>query len=195
MPVPMTEGSRQIFASIRKMADLPESETDWLARMADRREFEKRDHFCVIGQTNHEFAFVEEGLFQVNALSSSGEVVVLDIIFPGGFLLALDAAIKDVACEVQIEALTPAKVWIWPYELRLTAFSRHNGWRSFETVLLERAFARKNQLYHLLRTRSSRERLFNIEDELPSSWATVPRGVLASYLGITPQYLSMIHKA
>ncbi|MBO9713834.1 Crp/Fnr family transcriptional regulator [Sphingomonas sp.] len=173
-------------------AGLPPSEVRWWLENARHRRFRAGEAFCEIGQRTYDFAILRSGIVQVYGLTGGGDRVVLDFVFPGGAVMALDAAIRGIASEVVIEMVTGAELWIWPYELRLASFGRHPGWQRLEVLYLEQAFVRKHRRYKSLRTETSRERFARLHSELPPEWVQIPQGLVASYLDITPQYLSRL---
>ena len=182
---------QQLFEAV----GLPEPEIAWHRSVSQRRRLAKGDVFCEIGQARHEVAHVDSGILQVYMLTSSGDRVVLDFVFPGGIALALDAAVRGRPSEVCFEAVTPCEITAWAYDLGKVAKARHPGWATLETRLMEAAFRRKNQRYITTETLDASERHALLDAELPPEWRKVPQHILASYLRITPQHLSRLKRA
>jgi len=179
---------------VMRRAAVPVSEFEWLKPLTKVRSIGRRDAFCRLGQTNHEVGFVEKGIFQVYQLTEEGEHVVLDFLFPGDFALALTTAAKGEPSGVSIDAVTPCVVRAWPYALRLEANARHSEWARFETMLVEEAFIRKQNRYQALLTMSAQRRYAMLDTEFTPLWKEIPQHLLASYLHVTPQYLSRLKR-
>ena len=181
---------QQLYDSV----DLPEDEIAWHRSLGQVRRLLKGDIFCEIGQSRHEVALVLRGIVQSYTVTSSGDRVVFDLLFPGGILLALDTAARDRPSEVCFEALTPCEIVVWPYELRKTMNRRHPAWAQLETRLTEAAYTRKNRRYITGETLNATERYAYLDVEFPPTWRGVPQHILASYLRITPQHLSRLKR-
>lgn len=193
----MSEGSAappDLAECIGQRCKLPPGEVEWLRGIAERRSFPRGGVFCGIGQTRHELGFVHEGILQVYAVSEDGAQALLDFIFPGAFALALRSAIQGTPSEVCFEAVTPCVLSVWPYEVRHAAFARHVEWERLAARLTEETFIRKQARDLSLRMRSAQERYLEMLSELPGAGRGIPQHLLASYLGITPQYLSRLRR-
>ena len=85
--------------TIARVSRLPPGEVEWMQAMAERRTLRRGEAFCNIGQTRHERAFLHEGILQVYAVSTQGEHVVLDFMFPGSLAMALRSSLgrRDLA--------------------------------------------------------------------------------------------------
>ena len=180
---------------ISARSKLPREEVEWMGRVAEHRVLGRGEAFCRIGQTRHEFGFLLDGILQVYGVSSRGDKVVLDLIFPGTFALAMSGASRGLPADACIEAVTACTLKVWPYELRHTAFARHAEWLRLGLRMAEDSFNQKHQRYLAMRVLSAEERYAKMARELPRSWQLIPQHLVASYLGITPQYLSRIKRA
>jgi CRP-like cAMP-binding protein len=179
---------------IRDRCDVPPEEIAWLAGQAQLRKLPRRAQFCRIGQADHEIAYVESGILQTFVMAPDGRRIVLDFSFPGGWVVALETASRDLPSQVCCEAVTPCVLTIFPFELRKIVVTRHRGWERLAARMTEEAFIRKQHRYFSLRTRSAEERYANLAAELSAGWQEIPQQSLASYLDITPQYLSAIKR-
>lgn len=179
-------------AQVRKRVEIPAGEIDAILQGAKTYHLVRGEAFCNIGQTAHEFGFVQDGLLQVYQVTEQGAHLVLDFVLPGMFALALLSATKKQPSEVCIEALGPVSLRAWPYAARLEAQARHSGWMRLETSLIEEAFARKQDRYQMLLTMTAEQRHAATEAELAPFLNQIPQHLLASYLHVTPQYLSRI---
>jgi CRP-like cAMP-binding protein len=180
--------------SIARVCRLPPGEVEWMQAMAERRTLRRGEAFCSIGQTRHERAFLHEGILQVYAVSTQGEHVVLDFMFPGSLAMALRGALLGIPSEVCIEAVTPCVLSVWPYEVGAAASARHVEWERLVAWVVTQAFLRKQQRDLALRVHSARERYAAMAAELPGAGQDIPQHLLASYLAITPQYLSRLKR-
>ncbi len=184
-----------VFTEIQRRTKLPKAELDWLKSKGEQRILPRGAPFCKMGQAHHELGFLVTGILQVYTVSSEGAQVVMDFIFAGSFALALESAVQKLPSRVCIEAVTPSVLMTWPYKIRNEALARHPGWAEFETRITEDAFVRKQRRYMSLRTQSARQRYADLDLDLPPEWHDIPQHLIASYLDITPQYLSSLKRA
>lgn len=181
-----------VFVQIQSRSGLPDEEMQWMRSNVSRRRLGRNELLYGVGQTFHETAFVESGILQVSSVTYDGEEVVLDYVFPGEIVVALDSAIRNQPSQVDIRAIRPANLVTWPYDLLRVAYTRHPLWMMFEVRYLQYAFLSKNRRYTALRTQSARQRYLQLDSELPPDWRRIPLGSLASFLGISQQYLSKL---
>jgi CRP-like cAMP-binding protein len=180
------------YATLR--TELPRSELAWLFSMGKTRSLMRGEVFCDIGQTRHEIGFLEQGILVVYTLAPDGTRMVLDFLFAGHFALPLDAALKRKPSEECFEAVTQCRLSVWPYEVRDLAFARHRGWLQLDNTAAQTAFVRKNRRFLALTTKSARQRYEEMDRDLPPQWRDIPLHLIASYLNITPQYLSRLRR-
>lgn len=180
---------------LRKHTLLPENELDWMMATAGIRRLARGDAFLGIGVERHELGYVQDGILQCYGVSQDGDHVVLDLVFPGQFVAALDTALQELPSEVCFEAVVPAVLLAWPFESRDAALARHPGWLQFHGVAVSQAFIRKQRQYLALRTLGAQARHARLEADFPEALDRVPLHVLASYLNITPQYLSTLRRS
>ena len=88
----------------------------------------------------------------------------------------------------------PCVLSVWPYEVGEVASARHVEWERLVAWVVAQAFLRKQQRDLALRTHSARERYIAMAAELPDAGQDIPQRLLASYLAITPQYLSRLKR-
>jgi CRP-like cAMP-binding protein len=181
-----------VFAQIQARSGLPDEEMQWMRANVSRRRLARNELLYGVGQNYHETAFVESGILQVSSVTYEGEEVVLDYVFPGEIVVALDSAIRNLPSKVDIRAIRPATLVTWPYDMLRVAYTRHPLWMMFEVRYLQYAFLSKNRRYTALRTQSARQRYLQLDSELPPDWRRIPLGSLASFLGISQQYLSKL---
>ncbi len=183
-----------LAAYIRERCDAPPEELAWLAGVAQLRKLPRRAQFCRIGQIDHEIAYVESGIVQTFVMAPDGRRIVLDFSFPGGWVVALETASRDLPSQVCCEAVTPCVLTTFPFALSRVAVTRHRAWEHLAARMVEEAFIRKQQRYFSLRTRTAEQRYATLATELSAGWEAIPQQFLASYLDITPQYLSAIKR-
>lgn len=179
---------------LRRHTDLPASEADWLERQGRRRTLVRGEAFCTVGQIVHEWGFLEEGILQVYGVQSDGAHATLDFMFPGHFAIAFEAALRGTASNVCFEAVTPCTLVAWPYAIHATALAHHPSWVRLTLRMTEDAFLRKHQRFMSLRVQTAEERYASLAQDLPPGWEQIPQHMLASFLDITPQYLSRLKR-
>ena len=183
-----------LFSYLRQRVDLPEGEIAWAQRAAQRRRLKRGDPFCQFGQVQHELGFLEAGILQFSKTTEYGELVVLDFLFPGGFAVALEAALNQQPASITIEAVTPVTISVWPYKSRLVARARDPRWGELEARLTEEAFLRVLSRRESLMTKSADKRYQELDVTFPRDWRKIPQRLLASYLHVTPQYLCRLKR-
>jgi len=180
---------------IRQRADLPPEELQWLCDKAQRRVLRRGEAFCTVGQAPHSVGFVESGVLQIYGVSVDGSHNVIDFLFSGGVALAIETALRNMPSRVSIESVKPATVLVWPYALLQELLARHPGWIALRLRMTEEALIHKQAQFLALRVQDARQRYADLDSVMPREWRDLPQHLIASYLDITPQYLSALRRA
>lgn len=154
--------------------------------------YAKDEHFVQQGYVGKYLGVVESGYFKYVTLTSSGEEAVVGFAFEGEIVADYYNSFNDLPSEISIKAGSDAEVsQIRTAEARELFYSvYHDSLSSINGALFSEIYARYLELHRKTPT----ERYLDLIKLYPGLLATVSLRDIASYLLITPTYLSRIRK-
>lgn len=154
--------------------------------------YAKDEHFVQQGYVGKYLGVVESGYFKYLTLTSSGDEAVVGFAFEGEIVADYYNSFNGLPSEITIKAGTEAEVsQIRTAEARELFYSvYHDSLSSINGALFSEIYARYLELHRKTPT----ERYLDLIKLYPGLLATVSLRDIASYLLITPTYLSRIRK-
>lgn len=154
--------------------------------------YAKDEHFVQQGYVGKYLGVVESGYFKYVTLTSSGDEAVVGFAFEGEIVADYYNSFNDLPSEISIKAGSDAEVsQIRTAEARELFYSvYHDSLSSINGALFSEIYARYLELHRKTPT----ERYLDLIKLYPGLLATVSLRDIASYLLITPTYLSRIRK-
>lgn len=154
--------------------------------------YAKDEPFVQQGYVGKYLGVVESGYFKYVTLTSSGEEAVVGFAFEGEIVADYYNSFNDLPSEISIKAGSDAEVsQIRTAEARELFYSvYHDSLSSINGALFSEIYARYLELHRKTPT----ERYLDLIKLYPGLLATVSLRDIASYLLITPTYLSRIRK-
>lgn len=154
--------------------------------------YAKDEPFVQQGYVGKYLGVVESGYFKYVTLTSSGDEAVVGFAFEGEIVADYYNSFNDLPSEISIKAGSDAEVsQIRTAEARELFYSiYHDCLSSINGALFSEIYARYLELHRKTPT----ERYLDLIKLYPGLLATVSLRDIASYLLITPTYLSRIRK-
>lgn len=154
--------------------------------------YAKDEPFVQQGYVGKYLGVVESGYFKYVTLTSSGDEAVVGFAFEGEIVADYYNSFNSLPSEISIKAGTEAEVsQIRTAEARELFYSvYHDSLSSINGALFSEIYARYLELHRKTPT----ERYLDLIKLYPGLLATVSLRDIASYLLITPTYLSRIRK-
>lgn len=154
--------------------------------------YAKDEHFVQQGYVGKYLGVVESGYFKYVTLTSSGDEAVVGFAFEGEIVADYYNSFNDLPSEISIKAGSDAEVsQIRTAEARELFYSvYHDSLSSINGALFSEIYARYLELHRKTPT----ERYLDLIKLYPGLLDTVSLRDIASYLLITPTYLSRIRK-
>ena len=153
--------------------------------------FSKGEYFTRQGKACRHWGFITKGHFAYTVIDSSGNEKIVGFAFQETLVGDSISLIKNTASLTDIVAMTDAEVIVCDAtDFRLILNSDLNIRVDFAESLFEDIYSR----YLRLRSLTPKERYLQIIKDCPEILQYISLKQLASYLMITPTYLSQIRK-
>lgn len=177
-----------------RYVNLSEEELELLFQKLDVVNLNKKEFVLKEGTICKHKYFILEGLVRFFEVSENGNESITQFGIENWWITNLDSFINETPSRQSIQALENSK---------LLQISKSDLEKLYISIpILERAFRiiTENMLIAIQRKdeifmkRTSKERYYNLVNTIPNFAQRVPQYMIASYLNITPEYLSEIRK-
>lgn len=171
----------------------PQEEAE-LARHFTARQVKRRAFLLQEGEVCRSASFVVAGCFKMYAVDKSGKEHNLLFAVENEWMTDLSSFYTEQPSRVHIEAVEPATVLQIKHDDLLSLFTRYHKFDRNFRILVERGYmALQDRLLQTI-SATAEERYQNFLTQYPHWASRLPNTQIASYLGITPEFLSKIRK-
>ncbi len=183
-----------ILKNIEKYVTLTEEETKKLISIIQIKKVKKRE---LIDQPTYVCKYrnyIEKGAFRSYFIDNEGKEHTVQIAVEDHFTSDFYSYITQTPATLFVEALEDSIILQMTYANIEGLCKEIHGLSEYFRISTERAFAfsRKRALSNLSMT--AEERFLELEKLYPNIVYRVPQKVIASYLGITPEFMSKMKK-
>ena len=154
--------------------------------------FQRGDYFAHQGKPCRHIGLVMSGYFNYATTDTSGSGIIVGFAFAGEFVTLFHSSVADTPSAVSIIAGTRSEVLLVPIDKfkNFLAESPMQFHAAISDALFQTLYNRYLDLYRF----SPKERYLQLLAKSKDIINTVPLQDLASYLMITPQYLSRLRR-
>jgi CRP-like cAMP-binding protein len=184
----------KLFACFDKYLPLNEVEMEDVAKRVSQRRIKRRQFLLQEDEVCRHYTFVAEGCFKVFQVDQRGVEHNLQFAAENDWIMIVDSFYAEKKSSVYVEAIEPSVI------LQLSRPDLIHLYRTYPKfdrnfrVITETRLAELEK--RMLQTISStaEERYLSFLDQHPALSQRLPNTQIASYLGITPEFLSKIRK-
>ncbi len=137
-------------------------------------------------------AFVVEGCLRSYAIDKNGYEHILQFAPENWWISDMYSSVKNAPSELNIDALLDTKVLVLNRSCQLSLFDQVPKLERYFRILTENALAASNHRTIDYLTLTAKERYEKFCQLYPTIIHTIPQKAVASYIGITPEFLSKL---
>ncbi|HTF82136.1 MAG TPA: Crp/Fnr family transcriptional regulator, partial [Cytophagales bacterium] len=137
--------AEQLLSFVKSLVTLPPQEETKLRNHAKESHIKKGRFYISEGQIPNKFAFVNQGLFRYMYRDHKGNEYTKNFITEGQFITSYSAMASQSPSKMYIEALEDSSLTELHYSDWLQLKNGDPCWNAFLVVVLEKAFAIKEQ--------------------------------------------------
>lgn len=126
---------------------------------------------------------------------TTGEDVTKDFGFTGSFAVSYGSAVTHQPARVAVTAVEDCAVTLWPYSAFDGMRSRHVEWQCVGRSVAELLYVRKENRELSFLLEDAKTRYERAQRELSPEFSRIPKHLLASYLGVTPESFSRLQRS
>jgi CRP/FNR family transcriptional regulator, anaerobic regulatory protein len=175
-----------------KYLPLNESETEALISRLRLRKIKRKQYILQEGDVCKSFTYVVEGCFKMYGIDNSGTEHNLIFAAEDDWITDLDSLHKERPSKLFIEAIEPATILQISKGDLWYLYTNHPKFdRNFRVIIEDKYIELQNRLLQTFST-TAYQRYESFLEQYPNLSNRLPNTQIASYLGITPEFLSKI---
>ena len=183
----------QINRAISRYVAFTKEELDVFNSLLEYRKVPKKTIMLREGETCDFEAFVVKGCVRKYYIDENGHEVILQFGIEDAWMSDISFSIyENCTSKVFIETLEDCEFLVFTPETKETLFLKAPRFeRAFRILLLRNLAATQNRLFHTI-AKSAQEKYLEFLEQYPTLPQRVPQHYIASYLGISAEFLSKV---
>jgi len=183
---------QQLINYVRKFVSLHDAEMDQLVSCFDEVKVKKRQFIVQPNFTNRHRAFVVKGAFRSYAVADDGQQHTVQFAIENWWVSDINSYIYQHPATLFIVALEDSTLLQIPFEKEQELKKCNHKFETLFRIMAEKglAFEHRRILFNL--THGAEARYENFLLNFPNFVQRVPQYALASYLGMTTEFLSRL---
>ena len=173
---------------------LNQLEEDQLLSFAKERIIKRRQFILQEGDVCQRYTFIIEGCFKMYKVDEKGNEHNLQFAIENEWITDIGSFHSEKTSNLYIEALEQSRIIQIEKPHLLQLFESNNTFNRTFRVLIENAYVDLQQRVLQNISSTAEERYLAFIDQYPHLFNRISNVQIASYLGITPEFLSKIRK-
>jgi CRP-like cAMP-binding protein len=188
------QGSRHLIGHVSKFIKLDQAEIQKLAEHFKPETFGKKVNLLEAGQPCRYHYFVVKGCLRMFFINEKGNEQTIQFAIENWWITDYSTFNTRGLTEFFIQAVEPTQVLCIDFNTQENLFVMIPGTETYFRLIYQKAYAAAQLRMKYRNDFSSEDFYLDFRKRFPDFTERVPQYLLASYLGITPEYLSEIKK-
>ncbi|PIP90220.1 MAG: hypothetical protein COW01_11025 [Bdellovibrionales bacterium CG12_big_fil_rev_8_21_14_0_65_38_15] len=154
----------------------------------------KGEKFLSVDEVSNRFAVVEEGLFKIFYVDSDGKEAIKTFRAKGGVIGAYAEFLRNIPSRLSVQALRDSKITVIQGSEMVKLFKSSAHWEKIGRRITESLYLEKEEREYQFLCLDAVSRYQSFLKEFKNEVNKIPDYMVASYLGITPVYLSKLKR-
>ena len=181
-----------ILTNISKHIQLTASEQTYFVSLLKPRSFQKKEFLQQAGEPCRHIYFVTEGILRAFFLSEGGKESTIMFASKDWWITDMDSFVHQEKAVVNIQVIATASVLSLSKRDLEELYQRIPDFNKFFRILMQNAYCREQRRSYQTLSLSAKDRYEQFTTQYPDVARNVAQKHIASYLGITPEFLSHI---
>jgi CRP-like cAMP-binding protein len=190
----MTSNYPGFIAHIRRYVELSELDVETIESYVYPLELKKREFLVTEGQVCKYNYFVEKGCLRMFYINEKMTEITVQFALETWWLSDYFSFARQMPSEYSIQAVEKSLVIAIDYSEQDKLFTEVPQLERYFRIMMQRALAASQLRIKLIYQLSKEEMYRHFNASFPAFFQRVPQYMIASYLGITPEYLSELRK-
>jgi len=181
-----------LLTHIKKFVPLNEEETDMLIACLRYKKIKKKELLLKEEQVCTANYFVLKGCFRMYFIQENGIEQIVQFGIENWWITDYQSLDWQEPSRFYIQAVEPAEVAVLDHNAAHGLFDKIPVLDRYFRLIVQRAYAASQQRVRFIYSFSGAERYHHFCDSFPGFMQRVPQYMVASYLGLTPEFVSKI---
>lgn len=187
-------GNSAFIANIQRHIALDENDIEYLRSIISIDNFRRRDILMEQGQLCRRIFFVASGSLRAYNLSKNGKEATIMFAVDDWWITDMYCFANQKPAMLSLEALEDSEVVVMNFDAFELLLQKSNKFERFFRILFQNAYAREQLRVLDAFTLTTEERYRQFVLKYPHIVEKVTQKQIASYLGVTPEFLSSVKK-
>ncbi|MES2650935.1 MAG: Crp/Fnr family transcriptional regulator [Bacteroidota bacterium] len=185
---------QNLITHIKKHVTLSEAETKFLSSNIKSIHVKKKEFLLQEGNICKANYFVEKGLLRMFFINEKGVEQITQFALENWWLSDYMSFIMQTEAKFYIQAIENSEVLVVEHHKQEELFKQLPQLEKYFRIMTQRAYAASQMRFKYFYDYSKEENYRLFVSLFPKFVQRIPQYMLASYLGITPEYLSELRK-
>ncbi len=181
-----------ILQNVGKHISLDREEAAYFLSLLQEEELPKKALLLKEGQLCRTISFVTAGALRAYYINKEGKETTVMFALKDWWITDMFAFLNQQPAMLYIEAIEPSRVFKLKKEDMDRLYTRVPSFERFFRILMQNAYIREQVRMIQNLSLSAEERYINFLEKYPQMAEKITQKQIASYLGITPEFLSAI---
>ena len=186
--------STELIQHIRQFVPLADEQADFIMANVSLRKVAKREMLLNAGDICRANHFVVSGCLRLFFADEQGNERTIQFAIENWWMTDYTSKDRKVPSQYSIQAVEDSIVISLDNQTGDKLFATVPALETYFRKILQRAYSASLFRISLLYSKSKEEMFFNFQQKFPEFVQRVPQYMLASLLGMTPEYLSELRK-
>lgn len=183
-----------LLKSFDNFFSLDKGEQEKVTQLFNSRAYKRRALLLNEGDICDHYTFVTSGCFRMYAVDEKGKEHNLQFATENNWIMDFQSFYERKPSKLYIEAMEPCEVLQITHEDLLYLYTYYHKFdRNFRIIIERKYIEFQNRILESISI-PAEQRYENFRDKYPELIQRIPNTQIASYLGITPEFLSKIRK-
>ena len=184
----------QIFKNIQKHIRLNNNEKKYLVSLFKVKDVLRKEFILNQGQICRKIYFVESGSLRAYNIDDEGKESTIMFAIKDWWITDMNCFINKKPASVSIQALEKCQLIEFDFHSLEKLYLDIPKFERFFRILFQNAYIREQQrAFHNI-SYTTEERFLRFVEKYPEISSKVTQKQIASYLGVTPEFLSSVKK-
>lgn len=191
----LSDAGFQLLANnIRELVPISDGNLKTVLTAFQERRLERKEFLLSEGETSNHMRFVIEGSLRSYYLKEDGQEFISQFGIPGWWINDLYSYLTQKPAIYYIQAVTPARVLQIHRDQLTQLYDEVPIIERFYRIKFERAYVALQERNLKGMSLTAKERYEQFREQYRDIEQSVPQYMIASYLGITPEFLSALRR-
>ncbi len=185
----------QIFHNIQKHISLSDSEKRHLLSLLVVKSVSRKELILKQGQLCSKIYFIESGSLRAYNINSDGKESTIMFAVRDWWITDMNCFVNQKPSMLSIEALEASNIIGLEHETIKSLYATIPKFERFFRILFQNAYIREQKRALNNISLTTEEKYWEFVKQYPQIAAKVTQKQIASYLGVTPEFLSAVKKS